>query len=94
MSDSETIAAIQNERQREKDYYLAEKKAFSDEKKALLNEIEADHIKIKNLVLAVKEMRAAQKAFFFKRKKSTIANCLSELEYSRRLENEMDVRLS
>jgi hypothetical protein len=65
----------------EKEQYLAMQKGFQ-------NQVESNKIKFDNLVKRVIEVRGAQKAFFDKKRK--IGSAPVELDYSKKLESELD----
>lgn len=81
------LKEIQKQRQIEKAQYLEMQKGAN-------NQIEQMTIKFNNLVAMVRGVRNAQKAYFAKRKKFPINECKQEQNYSMKLEDELDNRLS
>jgi hypothetical protein len=78
---SHEISQIQKQRNDEKEQYLAVQKGFQ-------HQIESIKIKFDNLVKRISEVRTAQKAFFDKKKK--VGSAPVELDYSKKLEADLD----
>jgi chromosome segregation ATPase len=78
---NDEISQIQKQRNDEKEQYFALQKGFQ-------HQIESIKIKFDNLVKRISEVRTAQKAFFDKKKK--VGSAPVELDYSKKLEADLD----